>query len=445
MLKNDYFKAVLISLIFSFAVLVALPKIPVFVSNKLYKVDSHIGGYQIKLGKSFTLDLQGFKAGVDVLGGRKIILKVEAFDQRDKSEQMISIVEMVKRRLSLAGYSNWDVGVENVDEGEIYVLIPRYIDLSSVTNLVSGSGGIEIKRLANPSKWNIETASEIVMEPSEWVSTGITNEDISELRLIKDASGKDQIQITFNSKGKSKFKGFILNSLNKPFSINVNESQYPIAVPVVSQGLIDQPDLDPIITGGFQVDAIKHYLIQMYNPIPLKLSVLVDENTEAKLGNDFLNKYLLFMLIAFLVLFGFLVLKFKKYGLIGSASLILSLAVFCSSFKVFSLVVNIPSIVSFIFLSVILFDITSSILLKLSPKEISDKPVNLAIYQAFKVDTENVKLLLVVLLFSSLILLRFINTDIKSFILTLVLGSLIIGFHYFYSFKTFMELFGEKK
>ena len=441
MLKNDYFKAVLISFLFSLSVLVVLPRIPVFVNSKLYKVDSYVGGYQIKIG-SLNLDLSRFRSGVDVQGGDKIILKVEDFEQQDKGKYLSSLVEVVIRRLLLAGYSDFSVGIENANNGEVYILVPEFLDSSKISSLVSGSGDIEIKKLKDPNKWSAEVASELISEPSEWVSTGLTRQDIEDLRLIRNTSGQDQIQLIFTPEGKDKFKEFLKDILNKPFSINVNGSPQPIAAPVVSQSLVDQPNLDPVITGGFETNTVKDYIVQMKNPISSNLSVFVNKGIKAQLGDNFLNKCILSVLIGILVSFVFFTLKFKNYGVIGSVSLMLSLILFCALFKVFSLVINVFSIVSFVIFYTVLLEFTNLVLLNISSSSSSSKPRNLAVRQAFSVNIESLKLILVSFLSFAFVFSFYVHDNTKYFLSTLVLGALFIVFHYFYLLKTFIELFG---
>ena len=452
MLKNDYFKTALISIIFSIAVLVVLPRIPIYVNNQLFKIDSYIGGYDIKIFKEkIAIDLRGFRGGMDVQGGKKIVLQAKdptqtgQLDLKKQEEILSNLKSVVEKRLSQAGYSDYEVGVENLQDGKLYVAVPKFEDSTTILNLASGNGRIDIKKLNDSVAWDIGKASDIIMNPDNWVSTGIQNGEINDLKLSKNASGQDQLQIIFNIEGRKKFSEFVKTNLNKPFSINLNDSPYPVAVPVISQSLADSPESDPVITGKFPTDIIKDYLIQMKNPFSSDVTSSGEENLDPRFGSDFLYKYFTSLLVSLILVLGFFIIKFGKYGLISNGALILSLVVFLAFFKIFSLVVNTPSIVAFTLLIILLVDTTYLLLSKTLSNLSSDKPFNLALYQGFEANKEMIKILPSLVFIFMLILSKYSFGETKSFVLALMLGSIIVPFHYFYSLKAFLELFGDNK
>ena len=129
MFKKEYFRICLISLLFTFSLLIVIPQIPVYVNSNYYKIDSYLGGYKLMFSNGKSLDLKQFKTGLDVGGGTKLIFQAGISDPNDKEKTIQSPLSIFKTRMDQSGYYDYEVGVENLDKNELYVSLPNYVQV----------------------------------------------------------------------------------------------------------------------------------------------------------------------------------------------------------------------------------------------------------------------------------------------------------------------------
>lgn len=446
MFKNEYFRIGLLSVIFSLSVLVALPKIPVVVNNKLLKLDSYIGGYEVKFpGGKPTLDLKDFKGGLDVAGGTKLVFQVDTAGSNDSQKIIKDLVKVVKNRMDVAGFSDYEVGVESEKENKIYVTVTKFIYVKKVIGLVTGSGRINFKKMKNPESWSPENAAKVFADPAAWDPTDITEKDVSTIRISKAATGKTQIQIVFTDSGRKKFFELVKNLVDKPIAIHANDSIYPFAVPIISESLVNNPNADPVITGDFQEDALKNFVLQMkFGPLPAQLSSVENFSVDARMGNNFISKYAKAVLVGLVLVLALFVFKFRKFGFLFGVSFLISSTVFLAFFKIFSLVVNIPSIVGLVVFVLLVTDISYVVIKRLRLETLREKPFDLALFQVFEKSKGAFETPVIFIFILMFFVFSFSSGEIRSFVSAVMLGMLLLLFHYSFVLKVLLEVFGRK-
>jgi len=446
MFRKEYLTICLISLLFTFSLLVVIPQIPIVVDNPYYKIDSFIGGYSFILPSGKLLDLKQFKTGLDVGGGTKVIFQagISSPDEAEKTIQ--SLLAIFKNRMDQSGYYDYEVGVENISEKKVYVSLPNYVQTDYIKGLLTGSGRLVMKKLKDPGAWKIENAPEIINEPTSWVNSDLTEQDILNILISKDAStGKTQMQLLLSVAGKQKFANLVKENVNKPIGIFVNDSQYPFAVPVISQNLADSPGADPIITGTMPVEALKELILQMKTgPLPVLVTFVETTSVGSTLGTNFIYNYGIALLAALLLIFSLFIIKFRLLGVVYNWSLMVSLIVFSAVSKLVSLVVNVPSIIGVLIFLFMLTDVGYLLLKKLKVEKSDEKPFDLALFQTFEKYKGSVVAIGILTVVAAFVIMNFSSGEIKSFSVALSIGMFSLLLNYFLISRNLLDIFGRK-
>ncbi|MBU1133232.1 hypothetical protein KKG08_03090, partial [Patescibacteria group bacterium] len=134
MWKDINFRIGLVSAIFTFSILLLLPKISINIDNTILRVDSYIGGYEIRLPGGYVLDFVDFKKSTDFGGGTRYIYQVE----ESKAEDVKRIFD---ERLKDSGYEGFRLGVAQQEPDKIVLEIPKYQKIDDIEYLTQGTGG----------------------------------------------------------------------------------------------------------------------------------------------------------------------------------------------------------------------------------------------------------------------------------------------------------------
>lgn len=440
MIKGEKFKLILIGTIFSFSVLIALPEIPVVVDSSIFTTNSQIGGYKITIpsnGGDKTLDLSEFKKGRGVGESQKVVFSVD--DNQPTSEELASLSKVVKNRLIGAGISDFQI-VE--DNGGFYIAIPEFESSERVSSLIMGSGNIDFRKVKNPSDWNQESITSFYMESDRWESTELSKSDFDSFRYFTSQNGSSGIQISFTPEGRKKFYDIASQNIGFPIAIYVNDSQYPILMPVISQDILTNTNIDPSITGTFSQQAINDVNLQLRNPLPVKISYIDTAVSEPLFGYDFLSTYIRSIAIGILFVSILFILRFGLTGFLYTFSTGISFLMFLALAKIVSLSVTPAFVLGSILLTGIISAISYSAFKGLKQKVLEGKPFDYAYYDVFGKDKDRLATPSILLLSISLVLTIATTGVLKSFASALTVGFLDLIICYSFILPTLIGVFG---
>lgn len=445
MFKNDNFRLFLISLIFSVSALIILPRINIYVSNKLLKVDSYIGGYSPKIfGKVF--DLSDFKKGIDVGGMGRVVFTIgdEGAANIDTSFQLVK--EITEKRMQASGYKEHQVYILKTDgKYKLVVEVPKYVDINNLAALLTGTGNLTFKTLKNPSEWKPEEITKLAKSPESWLPTDLLRNDVSNLVISKSSTGQDQLQVVLTPEGRIKFNKIAKENVNKPVAFYINDQEFPTLVPVIDASLAGDALIDPTLTGYFPQGFLSSFLIQFNNgPLPVKLSSPETFDVVPKFGSNFIEKFGLALLVGFGATFILSLIRFKKEGILLSVSIFTSLFLFLALVKAFSVSVNF-ALVAGIFAVLLLFaEKGYEILHKIKLEKSSDKPFGYMLEKVFSEEGDIFKYVTIILFFTMLLVSRLAKGELISFVYSILIGCLCLSYFHFV-FKSLLETSGGKK
>ena len=446
MFKNETPKLLLISVIFTFSLLISLPYIPIIVNSSLLRIDTQIGGYEITIpqkNQDKVIDLKDFKKSKEVGESQKVVFSLEDENLDNREEVLSSLISIIEKRLSLAGISDFQIDSE--DTNSLYILIPQHESSERVSNLIIGTGRVSFKRVKNPDDWSQEEIVNFYNEIDRWEETGITESDMTGFLYTVAPTGESLLQIAFTNEGREKFYSEAEKNIGLPIGMYINDYEYPFLMPVLSENILDDRNADPGISGNFPQQDINDLNLQIKNPLPARLLLSETLVLSPSMGSDFIYSYFSAFSIGIIVVLIFFVIKFNILGLSFGVSLILSLPVFTALTKILPLPIA-PSYMSVLIFIMGMMSITGYTVLKSIIENIhQEKPFDYSFYQAFSKDREKISVPSILIFFISLVLSFILSGSEKSFMQALSTGMLVVIYFYSLVLPSIISSFGGYK
>lgn len=450
--KKTNFKLAIISTIVTLSVLVVLPKIPVNVDNSLLRLNTQIGGYNFNfLGDKFVFDLREFKMGLDIQGGVRLVLQADMsnIEQDQRENALESAKEIISNRINFLGVSEPNITTSLINnEYRINVEIPGVTDLAQASEIIGKTAQLKFKELDQELEWTDEKFIDYYTNPNSWVETNITGADLKGVDVVFDQSGniqnqgRPQIQLKFTSEGREKFSELARNNVNRPIAIFLDDSQFPLSTPVISEDLANGVFNDPVISGNFDMETAKNLSIQFRaGALPVPVSIISQQTLDASLGKDAVSKSFFAGIIGLVFVFIFLVYKYGYLGLISGISLFFYSLIVLAIFKIVPVVITLPGVAGFI-LSIGMATDANILIFERYKEELRwGKDKTEALENGFNRAWDSIKDSNIASLITCFILFQLGSGPIKGFALTLAIGIIVSLFSSIYVVKTLLTTF----
>jgi preprotein translocase subunit SecD len=457
MFKNLYFRLGLISSIFTLALLVVLPRIPITINNQIIKIDSSVGGYYINLPGGKVLDLRQLKEGLDLQGGIRIVLQADMtkIDAASRDSALESAKDVITRRINPNGVLEPNVTTSKVGgDYRIIAEIPGVDNITDVVDSLKQVGKLYFKQLAPDKPWSEDKLQEYYTDPTAWVDTGVTGTDLKGVDVVFPSSqstniqqqNSPQVQLKFSNEGRQKFSDLAKANVNKPIALFLDQSPYPLSMPVVSPDLVNGLVNDPVITGNFDVKTANALVRNIKSgALPVPVSVLQQQTIGATLGAESVQKSFFAGAVGLFLVFLFMVFHYRKLGLLAGASLLIYSVVVLAIFKIVPVVLTLPGIAGFILSIGMATDANILIFERTKEEIIWGKPRSLAIKLGFERAWSSIKDSNISSLITAGVLYKFGTGPVKGFALTLAIGIFISLFSSIFVVRTLVEAFNIGK
>lgn len=356
-MKNDFFKLGLILGLFALSVLAALPKVPVVVPR--LNIDTTIGGYYLNLFNGFLVfDLRDIKRGLDLQGGVRLTLEADMtkISEEDRDKALDAAKEIVERRVDFLGVS--EPRITSIKSGGSYrieVEIPGIDNMKSAVDAVGRTAQLTFKKLPKDVQWTEESYLEYFQNPGIWEDTGVTGADLLGVEPVFsqgvsiESKTSPQIQLRFSSEGRRKFSDLAKDNVGKPIALFLDDSPFPISMPVVDSNLAQGLTEDPVINGNFDMESARELSLQIRaGALPVPISILQQETIGATLGEESIKKSLFAGAVGLGVVMLFMIVMYKELGLIADFGLLLYAALVLAIFKIIPVTLTLPGIAGFI-------------------------------------------------------------------------------------------------
>lgn len=356
-MKKEYIKLGLILVLFMLSVLVALPPTPVKIPQ--LGVDTAVGGYFFRLFQGrFTIDLRDIKRGLDLQGGVKLVLKADMskLSEADREKALESSREIISRRVDYLGVAEPRINtVKTGSEYRIEVEIPGIDDVKTAVDAIGQTAQLRFKTLPKEMEWSGDKFADYFQKPEIWQDSGISGADLqgAEVVFSQNASLQDktspQIELRFTTEGRKKFSDLAKENVERPVALFLDESKFPISMPVISKDLANGLTGDPVINGTFDMQSARALSLQIRaGALPVPISVLEQKTIGATLGNESVQKSLKAGAIGLGIVMVFMIVLYGRLGLIADFALLMYTALVVAIFKIIPVTLTLPGIAGFI-------------------------------------------------------------------------------------------------
>jgi preprotein translocase subunit SecD len=335
-MKHSGRNLIIIFVIFFFSVVIALPKTlpvsihlgPINFDKTFYRQDINfnINGTQIQ--KNFDLLL-----GLDLVGGSRLVFDIDTtkVSSESKKEAISSLKSVIERRVNLFGVSEPSIQTTEFEgKNRVVVELPGVKDTKQAVALVGKTAQLVFAQVIDETK----------IEP-----TDLTGADLKSAKVSFDqVSGKAIVQISFSEEGAKKFASLTEKNKGKPLPIVLDNSV--ISAPVVSDKIVGG---NAQISGNFTTDAARDIAIQLNaGALPLPIQLIEERTVGATLGTEAVQKSVMAGAVGLGIVAAFMIILYKKLGLISAFGLIVFSTVTISLYKLIPVVLTLPGITGFL-------------------------------------------------------------------------------------------------
>jgi preprotein translocase subunit SecD len=445
--KGLTFKLIITSVVFSITALIALPKIPIFVDSSILKLDSQFGGYEIKIPQGEEekiIDLNEYKKSSDTGESQKITFNLSDENLADKASALNSVAEITDKRLKAAGINDYSIEIE---DGNVFsIIVPSYEPTERISTLVPGNGKVRFKKVKDPEQWSQEELINFYTDVERWQDLEITESDMRGfVYSIAPTTGSAVLQISFTPEGRQKFYSVAGENIGLPIGIFVNDYDFPLIMPVISENILADTTGDPAVTGNFSQDLVNDLNTQIRNPLPYNLSVAETYVLQPLLGSDFFYSYAASFGIGLILLFIFFIYKFQLFGLIFDVTVLMSLTLFLSFVKLFSIPISPAFVAGIVLITGITSYVGYSIFSEMKKELGEGKPFDFVYQKVFFKEKGEYFVLSIFLFIFSLVSSFIVKGGTGALFNVLSTGMVSVIYFYSFAFPALVQAFGGYK
>ena len=309
-----------------------------FIINPL-KIDAQIFGLKIK--KEFKTHL-----GLDLKGGSHLVFEADTkkIKPEDLEDTLNSARDIIEKRINFFGVSEPQIQtLKSQGKYRISVDLPGITDVSSAIKLIGQTAQLSFKEEVPPKDQKEATETPIFLRLTK--ETGLTGKHIKKAQVTFDnQTGKPQVALIFTDEGAKLFAQITERNVGKPVAIYLD--QFLLSAPVVQQKIEGG---NAVITGNFTVDEAKKLAIAINSgALPLPIKLVEQKNIGPTLGVSEVKKSVYAGFVGLFLVLLFMILYYKKLGLIASLALLIYGAISLAIFRAIPVVLTLPGVAGFI-------------------------------------------------------------------------------------------------
>jgi preprotein translocase subunit SecD len=262
--------------------------------------------------------------------------------------------DVVRRRIDPQGTK--EITVIGQGERRILVQVPGVEDPEALKALIGQTARLEFKLVeltADPAQvaQGRAPAGAQVLPMAD--GTGniavqrrvmVSGDQLTDAKQSFDQDGLPVVSITFNSAGSRRFGRVTQENVNKPFAIILDDK-------VLSAPNINEPILggQAQISGNFTVESANALAVSLASgKLPVKLNVIEERTVGPDLGKDSIRKGTIASIVATLVVIGFMLITYGRFGVYATAALIVNALMILGIMAIFNATLTLPGIAGFV-------------------------------------------------------------------------------------------------
>lgn len=341
-MKRIWLRSLIIFILIFLAFIIDLPsQVPIKFNAGPLKIDQKFSRptIDISLGRfSFKRSLD-LVLGLDLAGGSHLVFEADTskVSAEKKKTAVNGLREVIERRVNLFGVSEPNVQTSSfLGQDRVIVELPGVKDTKEAIDLIGTTAQLifaEVPESAESTGLNL---------------TDLTGADLTDSNVIFDrTNGKPVVEIKFTKEGGEKFSKITQNNIGKRLAMVLDNNV--ISAPLVKEKISEGT---AVISGEFSLEEAKKLAIQLNAgslPVPIKL--ISERTVGATLGALSIEKSVRAGIVGVSMVLLFMILAYKKLGLVADIGLIIFGVITLALYKLFPVVLTLPGIAGF-FLSV---------------------------------------------------------------------------------------------
>lgn len=394
--------------------------------------------------------------GLDLQGGVDLIYRVEpeAGDAGRLDEIVRTSVEILRNRLDQFGVGNLSVQRQGKDQVRIQIPglsaknLKRVKDIIVTTdlltfNLVTGEGTNIMELVPRPDEKVLPLVEPPEGSRTNWTPTWfvlkkepeVIGEDLSYARIGYDEFGKPKILLEFNSKGRSRFGEVTRRLVKQHLAIVLANKVY--MAPEIREPILDG---NAEITGKFDLEETKRIVgILKAGSLPAKLVVIAENVVGPTLGEESIKAGVIASIIGLLLVIAFMVVRYKKSGLLAILALVNCLLLVVVLLLFFRAALTLPGIAGIILTIGMAVDANVLIFERIKEEFRQGKTLRAGIDAGFDKAWSAIIDSNLTTLFTTIILYMFGTGPIKGFAVTLGIGIIASLYSAIFMVRTLFE------
>lgn len=295
-------------------------------------------------------DRSGLRLGLDLRGGTHVVLQADLsqIPEKERGDAVKGVVDIISRRVDAYGVTEPSVQVMGADR--ISVQLPGVTNKDEAIRLIGQTAQLDFREeqldpegnlvkddQGNP-KWVQATGD---LDGQKVVLTGGYLKRNAQVVLDPQTS-EPRVAFEFNRDGARLFRQITTRLLQKPLGIFLDDKlvSAPIVRAVIEdRGVIENIPLDEARTLAIQLNA---------GALPVPVEVVQQEDVDATLGADSLQKSLLAGLIGLATVLMFMVAYYRVPGALAGAALLVYASLVLAIFKLWPVTLTLAGIAAFI-------------------------------------------------------------------------------------------------
>lgn len=285
------------------------------------------------------------KLGLDLKGGSRLVFETDTTKIKpgDLQDALLSARDVIEKRVNFFGVS--EPVVQTLKSGNIYrisVDLPGIDDVSQAVSLIGQTAQLRFME-ESPVDAKTATTSSILNRLTKY--TGLSGKDIKKATVTFDQqNGQPQVALQFTPDGGKLFAAITGRNVGKPVGIYLD--YFPISAPTVQQAITDG---NAVITGNFTLDQAKQLAVSINSgALPLPIKLVEQHNIGPTLGAVEVQKSVIAGFIGLLMVLLFMIVYYRKLGVIASMALIIYGLISFALFRAIPVVLTLPGIAGFI-------------------------------------------------------------------------------------------------
>jgi protein-export membrane protein SecD len=392
------------------------------------------------------------KLGLDLQGGMRLRLEVELDkipEDMEANEAMNRALEIIRNRVDQFGVSEPLIARQGLNW--IIVQLPGVSDAGRALDLIGKTALLEFKLVSDKSTGPEEEVPEgyevlegrqnrekyLVKKEAELTGAAL---DTAEVKVGGNFN-RPRISFTMKKEAAEKFKNITELNVNRRLAIVLDDVVQ--SAPNIKERI---PNGQGIIEGNFTMETAKDLAIVLRaGALPAPVKIIEKKVVGPKLGKDSINSGLKAMLAGLILIMLFMVIYYKKAGLIADIALLLNIVILFGAMAYFHFTLTLPGIAGIILIIGMAVDATVRILDRIIEELGKGKTPRVAIDAGYKKATTTILDANITTLIAAMFLFQFGTGPVKGFAVTLFIGIVASMFTAIIVAKTIFDMITSER